>query len=324
MRTPRIKAGAGQAGVYHCMSRVVGGQALLDDAGKAKLVELLHPLASYCGAEVITYCMMSNHFHLLVRIRPVGGDLTDEELLKRMEGWHGSDGRLSVLARRSMEEGRRMDASIRERVLARMGDVSVFIQEFKQRFSRWYNKVNRRTGYLWGERFKSVLVEDGPEAIRAMAAYIDLNPVRAGLVEDPKEYRYCGYAAALCGDRLVRQGVMGFTGKENWAAAAADYRVLLYVTGGRVGSSGKRVMGREEILAELKRGGRLGLGEVLRLRIRHLTDGAILGSKGFVDAMFELHREKFGRRRKDGARPIRGAPLEGLRVARDLRIRAVG
>jgi len=51
---------------------------------------------------------------------------------------------------------------------------------------------------LWTERFKSVLVEDSIEAVGMLARYIDLNPVRAGLVEDPKDYRFCGCAVAGC------------------------------------------------------------------------------------------------------------------------------
>ena len=58
MRRARIKeAGA----VYHCVSRTVGGQFLLDDLAKQRLVDLLFPLAQFCGVEIITYCMMSNN-----------------------------------------------------------------------------------------------------------------------------------------------------------------------------------------------------------------------------------------------------------------------
>ena len=74
-----------------------------------------------------------------------------------------------------------------------MGDVSEYIKTVKQRFSVWYNRNNRRYGTLWADRFKSVLVEGKGNPLQTMAAYIDLNPVRAGLVEDPKDYRFCGY-----------------------------------------------------------------------------------------------------------------------------------
>lgn len=50
---------------------------------------------------------------------------------------------------------------------------------------------------LWAERFKSVLVEGFGNALETVAAYIDLNPVWAGIVEDPKDYRFCGYAEAV-------------------------------------------------------------------------------------------------------------------------------
>jgi len=150
------------------------------------------------------------------------------------------------------------------------------------------------------------------------------NPVRAGLVEDPKDYRFCGYAAALVGASAIRKGLMSFLEPKEWSEAAAEYRRLLFVTGGSANRSDKRILDPEVIRAELAPGGELGLGQVLRLRIRHFTDGVFLGSKAFVNEMFVRHRERFGAKRKDGVRPIRGVPLPGVRVLRDLRIDAVG
>ena len=67
----------------------------------------------------------------------------------------------------------------------------------KQQFTQWFNGRHGRKGTLWEERYKSVLVEGAGEALATMSAYIDLNPVRAGLVDDPREYRWCGYAAGI-------------------------------------------------------------------------------------------------------------------------------
>ena len=77
-----------------------------------------------------------------------------------------------------------------------MNDLSIFMKQLKGYFAQQYNRRHKRYGTLWSERFKSVLLEGGP-AVAAIAAYIDLNPVRAGLCEDPKDYRYCGYAEAI-------------------------------------------------------------------------------------------------------------------------------
>jgi putative transposase len=67
-----------------------------------------------------------------------------------------------------------------------------------QRFTRWFNRTHQRSGTLWEERYKSVIVESGVAA-RTMAAYIDLNPVRAGMVSDPAEYRWSSYGEAVGG-----------------------------------------------------------------------------------------------------------------------------
>ena len=157
-----------------------------------------------------------------------------------------------------------------------------------------------------------------------MEVYIDLNPVRAGLVEDPKDYRFCGYAAAVAGNALARKGLMSFLHKPKWGACAAAYRIRLFVGGGAVHQSGKVVLDREKIKAVIAQGGELSLGQVLRLRVRHMSDGVALGTREFVNEVFARHREMFGPKRKAGARPIRALASFGLTSLRNLRVRALG
>jgi hypothetical protein len=79
-----------------------------------------------------------------------------------------------------------------------------------QRFTCWFNRERGRRGTLWESRFRSVIVEDGLAA-RTMAAYIDLNPVRAGMVEDPADYRWSSYGEAVGGGRgaaAARRGLV--------------------------------------------------------------------------------------------------------------------
>ena len=324
MRLARIKGQAGGVAVYHCISRVVGGEKLLDAACREKLAELLMALSAFTGLEVITYCMMPNHFHLLIRV-PEAREIPDGELLERAEAFYGKKGILSTLAREGMSRHGRIDAQVRQTLQGRMGDLSVFMKEFKQRFSRWFNRHAERFGTLWAERFKSVLVEDSPEAVRTVASYIDLNPVRAGLVEDPKDYRHCGYAAAVAGGNgRIRRGLMGFLMGRTWAEAAAEYRTALLLRAVEPGHSSKRALDRATIRRLVAEGGRLSPGQVLRLRIRHLSDGVALGSREFVDEVFERYRQRFGPRRRSGARPIRAVPLPGLMALRDLRVDVLG
>jgi putative transposase len=149
--------------------------------------------------------------------------------------------------------------------------------------------------------------------------------VRAGLVEDLKDYRFCGYAAAVAGNALARKGLMSFQKSgANWKSCAAAYRIRLFVRGGAVHQSGKVTLDKEKIKAVIEQGGELSLGQVLRLRLRHMSDGVALGTKAFVNEVFALHREKFAAKRKDGARPIRALTSIGLMALRDLRVRALG
>lgn len=55
--------------------------------------------------------------------------------------------------------------------------------------------------------------------LSTMAAYIDLNPVRAGIVKDPKDYRWSGYGDAVAGKRLRRAGLMRVVGEGEWGWA---------------------------------------------------------------------------------------------------------
>ena len=80
-------------------------------------------------------------------------------------------------------------AEIHARFTCRMHDPSQFMKELLIRFTRWFNRVHPRKGTLWEERFKSVIVECGVAA-RTIAAYIDLNPLRAGMVKDSADYRW--------------------------------------------------------------------------------------------------------------------------------------
>jgi len=200
---------------------------------------------------------------------------------------------------------------LREALLTRMGDVSVMMKTLKQRFTMWFNHSRDRFGPLWAERFKSVLVEGDRFALRTVAAYIDLNAVRAGLVEDPVNYRFCGYGEAMGGSRLARAG-LAVVDRD-----LAGYRQTLFGYGAGE-KEGKASFSREEavrVLQEEK--GKLPLSVILRCRVRYFTDGKVLGSPEFVE-----RQNTSSRKSKDGSvrvHPMRGADWGGLAVGNGLR-----
>ena len=213
-----------------------------------------------------------------------------------------------------------------------MYDISPYMKSLKQRFSQYYNRRTGRKGTLWEERFKSVLVENSENALSVMAAYIDLNAVRAGLVKDPKDYRYCGYGEAMGGSRQAREGLAwvmaGLGGKGSWPAVRRAYREFLYMQGqerglDKRGKALKKGFSMEQVQAVLEAGGRLPLRQILRCRVRYFSDGLVLGSQDFVEGVFRQYRDQFGLKRQTGARAMKYGQWNGLCTMRDLRCEVV-
>jgi hypothetical protein len=114
-----------------------------------------------------------------------------------------------------------------------------------------------------------------------------------------REYRKLLLAGAV--EKLEKSGKLGNVEK-------LEARV-------QVGAQGKmkrvrKGMSAEEVAEEKareEREGELSLGRMLRCRVRYFTDGAVIGSRGFVNEAFVAARERFGSQRKDGARKLRGS-----------------
>ena len=307
MRTKRLKID-GEA-IYHCMSRTVNGAALFERREKEVLRKIIHQIADFSGVDVLTYCLMNNHFHVLVKI-PEPADLSDRELMRRYRVLYPKPTLYQTATARLMEVALQKNdeeaEAIRKKLLARMGDVSAFMKTLKQRFSTWFNKTHERYGPLWSDRFKSVLVEGKGNALQTMAAYIDLNPVRAGVVEDPKDYRFCGYAEAVAGRAAAIKSLKFVTAglyTISTEVALQSYRQMLFGKGSGL-TNKKALIGRERAVKVLiKEDGLLPRAVLLRCRVRYFSEGTALGSAEFI----RVHAERWKRisDRKKDVRPRR-------------------
>jgi REP element-mobilizing transposase RayT len=300
--------------IYHCISRVVDRRFVFGEVEREKFRVFMRLQEQFSGCRVLTYCVMSNHFHILLEVPPMpAGGISDGELLRRLSVLYGEAVVASVAAElqdaKSTGNAVRLE-EIRARYTYRMHNLSEFMKALLIRFTRWFNGQHERSGTLWEERFKSVIVESGTAA-RTVAAYIDLNPVRAGLVEDAAGYRWSGYGEAVGGGgrgngKKAREGLVracmshhgaGFDA-ERWKEISRIYRRVLGIKVGSQQSVEPSQGGQEE------RGP--GMAAMLRHRVRYFTDGAVIGSRGFVNEVFVCSRHRFTARRRDGARPMRG------------------
>ena len=360
--------------IYHVTSRVVHRQLLFSPDAKEEFRKFMRMYERFSGCRVLSYCVMTNHFHILLEVPPLreagsGGEVVggvdlripESKLLRRLGGlysrrvvdgvaaeiakarrmiagdWEGFERLSRADQKTSREFWEETLIAIFERYTKRMHNLSLFMKGLLQRFTRWFNKENGLRGTLWEERFHSVIVEGGL-ACRMMAAYIDLNPVRAGICKMPEDYRWSSYGEAVGGGKgakIARSGLVralhGHEGRigtpRGWAqgGVAKEYRRILVVEGmeqaeergQRKGAKKLRVVTRkgrkredaEKELAELKQEDArdLAIAKVVRCRVRYFTDGAVIGSRKFVNDAFKLNREHYSEKRKDGARKPRGA-----------------
>jgi len=144
MRRARMKVpGDRPAGYYHCVSRVVDRQWIFEPAVKQEFLRLMREFEAFCEVRVLTYCLMSNHFHILVEVpRPPEIKPTAEQVLEKLARLTGHQD--VGAARQQLELFRQrgdVDAEGQwlARYHARMWDVSAFMKLLKQRFTQWYN-----------------------------------------------------------------------------------------------------------------------------------------------------------------------------------------
>ena len=309
-RRPRLKLGEGTRAYYHLMSRTVNGEKWFGMREKEYLRKLIWQVADFSGIRVITYAVMNNHFHVFAEVPPERR-VPDEELVRRFEVLYPKSTPWQPLSgddvARVLTENDVRGKTLREDLLNRMHDVSWLTKTIKQRFATWFNLSEKRFGPVWAERFKSVLVEGDVKVLRTVAAYIDLNGVRAGLADDPKDYRFCGYAEAVVGRKEALEGlaVLACGGPEG-------YRQSLFGIG-NAPKEGKadidpataaRVIERER--------GKLPNSEVLLCKCRYLTDGFIIGCREFVLEASKPLRDN--RKRPIRPKSIEGADWDGLSV----------
>jgi REP element-mobilizing transposase RayT len=321
---------------YHCISRVVDRKFAFGVDEKEKFRALMRMYEKFSGCRVVSYCLMCNHIHLLLEVPPLpAGGLSDAQLLVRLGAIYSEAivvGIEKELRDARAGEGNERAMEIHRRFTYRMHDLSQFMKTLMQRFTQWFNRTRKRSGNLWEDAFKSVIVEDGIAA-KTIAAYIDLNPVRAGMVKDPADYRWSSYGEAIGGGtkgngRKARAGLVRALRAHQGVSAdptrwegdvARDYRKLLMegiaekITesvgreGERVSKTRRKGMNRDQAGLEKSNDGGIPLGKMLRCRVRYFSDGAVIGSRAFVNAAFESARERSGSKRKDGARKLKGA-----------------
>ena len=329
MRTARLKE-EGRA-YYHCVTRIVGREFLLNDQEKERLCKLMRQMETFTGTKILTHAFLDNHFHILMEV-PERVDISDDEFKRRLSALYREETVNTVM--KVVSDYRAADADDlaereKEKYTYRMYDISEFMKTYKQKYSMSYNKRHGRKGTLWEERFRSIMVQGSRHVLLATAAYIDLNAVRAGIVDDPKDYRFSGYGEAVAGKKPARAGLLAIIESEGasgtWKEIISLYREQLYIAGEvrGIGEDGRPLragFSPEKVSQVIEDNGQLPVTELLRCKVRYFSDGVVIGSADYVEGVFEKYRDQFGAKRKTGARKMKGGEWGDLCTIRDLRL----
>jgi putative transposase len=167
-RLPRIYL---KDALYFITSRAEHNENIFKDEGDYTMfLELLKKYQEQYGIKIFAFCLIPEHFHLLIEL--------EKEVSKKAAVQNNTQ------------------------------EISDFMRDLNNNYTKFYNGRYSRKGHLFRERYKAALVEKDPYLLK-MTAYIHLNPEKVNLAQDAKEYPYSSYQYYLYNDLAEKKG-MGF------------------------------------------------------------------------------------------------------------------
>ena len=293
MRHQRIKPVEGQSGFMHVYNRAVGstGDYPFNAVEKGELLRRFRDLNEYYVVEVLAVQAMGNHFHALLYVpaEPPDGQETAERYRRRYP------------KRRALHP----DSRRCRRLALKLRDVSEFMRELQQPYSRWYNRTRsrRRRGPLWAGRFKNTILEAGL-AVWDCWKYIEMNPVRAGLAHTPADYRFCSFGQwCATGEHpygeAVSQHILPFLKGLLQIESLEEVRLSLRKEFARMKAVDQH-KGEEATRAAIAVAAeREPFSTRLDRRVRYWVDGLVIGTEQFVhETMLGTRSAKALRKRR--------------------------
>jgi len=186
---------------YHCISRCVRRAFLCGKDAQTGydfehrrqwIIDRIKLLCSVFAVELCAYAIMSNHYHIVVRIDAKQvKNWSDEEVARRwmqvfagpvlMHQYFGN----ADMTANELERVAELFTTWRER----LGNLSWFMRCINEPIARMANAEDHCTGRFWEGRFKSQALL-GERALLACMAYVDLNPIRAAMASTPEQSDY--------------------------------------------------------------------------------------------------------------------------------------
>ncbi|MFT6057282.1 MAG: REP element-mobilizing transposase RayT [Pseudohongiellaceae bacterium] len=166
---------------YLCGDDPVTGRNF--DHRKQWLVTRIKQLSAQFAVDVCAYAVMSNHYHLVLHVdQPAAQSWSNEEVIRRWTGLFPRNATLveTLIKNKSSKAARKLLQLRVELWRQRLVDISWFMRCVNETVARDANREDQCSGRFWEGRFKSQALLDEKALVTCMA-YVDLNPIRAGM-----------------------------------------------------------------------------------------------------------------------------------------------
>ena len=294
-RVGRIKFNENDAW-YHLYSRIAahkGEYPLSEPAPMRRLIQIIEHFSAIYFCEVAAFCVMGNHYHLVVKIDALR-EVRREELRARSRLMYPS--RASQIQIDCWSDGEW------EHYRRRLFDVSEYMRNVQSAFARWYNYNYMRRGRFWADRFKSVYLGDERAVVDCML-YVELNPVRAGIVQRPEEWHGSSLFLRVLGKDGWLTSLQDFLDQPTGKKALREYCERLYYRGSVPTKPGQKAISQAVLETEIARG--FATRGLYRKRLGFFVDGLAVGTECFI-------REQLARLRDEGRYIRRKNPIPQL------------
>ncbi len=286
---------------YHLYSRVAafrGEYPLSEAVPMRRLLQTIEHYSAIYFCEAAAFCIMGSHYHLVCKfdvLRPV----SREELRART--------RLMYPSRASQLQIDLWSDEQWEHYRQRLFDVSEYMRNIQSTFARWYNHTYQRRGRFWADRFKSVYLEDQRAVLDCML-YVDLNPIRAGMVHRPEEWQGSSVALREIGKDDWLLPLTDFVDQPTEKKAMIEYRERLYYRGFVQTREGHATISENVLDAEIARG--FTTRGLYRKHLGYFVNGLVIGTEGFIrDQLAQMREEGRYLRRKNPIPQLGGIHL---------------
>ena len=197
--------------VHHLISRIAHRVYFLKDEERMDFLEIVRRAAEFTGVQLIGWCVMGNHFHLLVFL-PERCTIDEVEILRRYGALKGPKAAEEVVVmfgkwRSEGDSGDRRVAEWLDGQRRRMYDVGSFMKIVKQWFTAEYNRRNAHKGTLWESAYFGRVVPRKTKDMAECLGYIHLNPIRAAVTDRFDGYAWSSYSAFRKGEPIATEGM---------------------------------------------------------------------------------------------------------------------